>query len=62
MEMMASKRKTLGLLGPLDPSTHGIWHTTSSKVSKTLSDIMGHMCDVTGYMGDIMGLPSTTPC
>ena len=33
--MLASRSKTLGLLGPLDPAT------TTSKVSKTLGDVMG---------------------
>jgi hypothetical protein len=33
---LASRRKTLGLLGPLDHTTCATWHTTSSKVSKTL--------------------------
>jgi hypothetical protein len=47
----------LGLLGPLDPSTRAIWHTTASKVSKKLGDVMGHMGDVMGHMGDVMGLP-----
>jgi hypothetical protein len=50
---LASKRKTFGLLGPLDPATHATWHTTPSKVPKTLGYIMGHM----GY---VMGLPRPT--
>jgi hypothetical protein len=47
---LASWSKTLGLLGPQDPAT---WHTTTSKTSKTLGDIMGDL-------GDIMGLPRPT--
>jgi hypothetical protein len=32
-EMLASRRKTLGLPRPLDQATRATWHTTASKVS-----------------------------
>jgi hypothetical protein len=51
--MLASWRKMLGLLGPQDPATRATWHTTSSKVSKTMGDVMGDL-------GDVMGLPRPT--
>ena len=38
-EMLASKSKTLGLPRPLDQTTRATWHTTASKVSKTLGDV-----------------------
>jgi hypothetical protein len=50
---LASWSKTLGLLGPQDPATRATWHTTASKVSKTLGDVMGDL-------GDVMGLPRPT--
>jgi hypothetical protein len=40
-EMLASRRKTLCLIGPLDQTTRATWHTTASKVSQTLGDVMG---------------------
>jgi hypothetical protein len=43
----------LGLLGPQDPATRATWHTTASKVSKMLGDVMGDL-------GDVMGLPRPT--
>jgi hypothetical protein len=43
----------LGLLGPQEPTTRATWHTTASKTSKTLGDIMGDLSDV-------MGLPRPT--
>ena len=53
MATLASRSKTLGLLGPLYHATHATWHTTASKVSKTLGDVKGHM-------GDVMDLPRPT--
>jgi hypothetical protein len=50
---LASWSKTLGLLGPQDPAKRATWHTTASKVSKTLGDVMGDL-------GDVMGLPRPT--
>ena len=50
---LASWSKMLGLLRPQDPSTLATWHTTPSKESKTLGDIMGDL-------GDVMGLPRPT--
>jgi hypothetical protein len=50
---LASWSKTLGLLGPQDPATHATWHTTASKTSKMLGDVMGDL-------GDVMGLPRPT--
>jgi hypothetical protein len=38
---LASWRKTLGLLGPQDLATRATWHTTASKTSNTLGDVMG---------------------
>ena len=38
---LASWSKLLGLLGPQDPATCATWHTTASKASKMLGDVMG---------------------
>jgi hypothetical protein len=50
---LASWSKTLGFLGREDPATHATWHTTASKTSKMLGDVMGDL-------GDVMGLPRPT--